>query len=311
MAMGKLLSQRLFNISKMSSQSLMNCRISSSSLAVRNRVPNDPGEATVDPKPGDVSVSRRFLQNITVNWMDTTLKKPVGESLIDKLREMDVNKGRIRLDGLSPPMKPAAEEETVALGLTVQDAKKLLRAAQIEVVKTKLMETGQSWIPYSDFVSVCNDSCSDPAHGSWIGKMLDDSGNVIVLGDYVCLRPDQTALFMRLTFWELTWDVMEPICFYVTSIYFMAGYFFSCRTSKEPSFEGFYQSSSCFQDSWNYTELIFDEGHIVTYRDVIGLSTPAPHVQAQPSVKPTSAFTTTRQNPATETKGVKAQNRGK
>jgi len=28
----------------------------------------------------------------------------------------------------------------------------------------------------------------------------------------------QTAGFMRLTFWELSWDVMEPICFYVTSI---------------------------------------------------------------------------------------------
>ena len=52
----------------------------------------------------------------------------------------------------------------------------------------------------------------------------------------------QTAGFMRLTFWELSWDVMEPICFYVTSIYFMAGYGFFLRTSKEPSFEGFYQS---------------------------------------------------------------------
>lgn len=52
----------------------------------------------------------------------------------------------------------------------------------------------------------------------------------------------QTAGFMRLTFWELSWDVMEPICFYVTSVYFMAGYAFFLRTSKEPSFEGFYQS---------------------------------------------------------------------
>lgn len=52
----------------------------------------------------------------------------------------------------------------------------------------------------------------------------------------------QTAAFMRLTFWELTWDVMEPICFYVTSMYFMAGYAFFLRTSKEPSFEGFFQS---------------------------------------------------------------------
>ncbi|PWA89998.1 hypothetical protein CTI12_AA105580 [Artemisia annua] len=52
----------------------------------------------------------------------------------------------------------------------------------------------------------------------------------------------QTAGFMRLTFWELSWDVMEPICFYVTSMYFMGGYAFFLRTAKEPSFEGFYQS---------------------------------------------------------------------
>lgn len=52
----------------------------------------------------------------------------------------------------------------------------------------------------------------------------------------------QTAGFMRLTFWELSWDVMEPICFYVTSAYFMAGYAFFLRTSIEPSFEGFYHS---------------------------------------------------------------------
>ncbi|CAA7393811.1 unnamed protein product [Spirodela intermedia] len=52
----------------------------------------------------------------------------------------------------------------------------------------------------------------------------------------------QTAAFMRLTFWELSWDVMEPICFYVTSIYFMAGYTFFLRTSRDPSFEGFFES---------------------------------------------------------------------
>lgn len=52
----------------------------------------------------------------------------------------------------------------------------------------------------------------------------------------------QTMAFMRLTFWELTWDVMEPICFYLTSMYFMAGYTFFLRTSREPSFEGFYQA---------------------------------------------------------------------
>lgn len=52
----------------------------------------------------------------------------------------------------------------------------------------------------------------------------------------------QTIGFFRLTFWELSWDVMEPICFFVTSTYFMAGYAFFLRTAKEPSFEGFYKS---------------------------------------------------------------------
>ncbi|KAI3462817.1 hypothetical protein Pfo_019480 [Paulownia fortunei] len=54
----------------------------------------------------------------------------------------------------------------------------------------------------------------------------------------------QTAAFIRLTFWELSWDVMEPICYYVTSMYFMGGYAFFLRTSKDPSFEGFFQSRS-------------------------------------------------------------------
>ncbi|CAA0832744.1 Calcium uniporter protein 2- mitochondrial [Striga hermonthica] len=52
----------------------------------------------------------------------------------------------------------------------------------------------------------------------------------------------QTAALMRLTFWELSWDVMEPICFSLTSFYFMGGYAFFLRTSKEPTFEGFFQS---------------------------------------------------------------------
>lgn len=51
----------------------------------------------------------------------------------------------------------------------------------------------------------------------------------------------QTLGFMRLTFWELTWDVMEPICFFVTSLHFALAYGFFLRTSKEPTFEGYFQ----------------------------------------------------------------------
>lgn len=51
-----------------------------------------------------------------------------------------------------------------------------------------------------------------------------------------------TAGLFRLTFWELSWDVMEPICYFVTSTYFMACYAFFLRTRTEPSFEGIFRS---------------------------------------------------------------------
>lgn len=47
----------------------------------------------------------------------------------------------------------------------------------------------------------------------------------------------EILVLLRLTFWELSWDVMEPICFFVTSINFIASYSFFLRTAKEPSFE--------------------------------------------------------------------------
>jgi len=52
----------------------------------------------------------------------------------------------------------------------------------------------------------------------------------------------QTAGLMRLTFWELSWDVMEPVCFFLTSIYFMVGYIFFLNTSRNPSFKSFFNT---------------------------------------------------------------------
>ncbi|XP_057769942.1 calcium uniporter protein 2, mitochondrial-like isoform X2 [Salvia miltiorrhiza] len=52
----------------------------------------------------------------------------------------------------------------------------------------------------------------------------------------------QTVALMRLTFWELSWDVMEPICFFIASTHFTAAYAFFMRTSTEPTFEGFFRS---------------------------------------------------------------------
>ncbi|KAG4200211.1 hypothetical protein ERO13_A05G196600v2 [Gossypium hirsutum] len=181
--------------------------------------------------------------------------------------------------------------------VSVEDARKLLRASQIQKLKAKLREIPKSSISYYEFVQICLDGCGNEAQGLELAKVLDHSGNVIVLGNVVFLRPEelaksmesmisesmalpddprrkeleemgkqkaeidkkakaqvrgelycglgflllQTLGFMRLTFWELSWDVMEPICFFVTSLHFASAYGFFLTTSTEPSFEGYFQ----------------------------------------------------------------------
>ncbi|GKU94591.1 hypothetical protein SLEP1_g8059 [Rubroshorea leprosula] len=304
MAWKKTLAERLFNISKIASpQSLTKCRVSSSP-AVQGRIQQKVGKAAtaIAPDPGDNGngIFRRFLHKRAV-FSPEIRQMPVGDNLIEKFRGVGIAKDRIRLDGLTPHLPPRSAEDrsSEVVGLTVDDARKLLRVAQLEVVKTRLRETGKTWIAYPEYVIICKEGCLDPDEGLRLARLLDECGTVIILGNVVVLRPDQvakviggliplpgatnpsdprrkeleqlekqksaidekadtlvrrelwgglaylvvqTAAFMRLTFWELSWDVMEPICFYVTSIYFMAGYAFFLRTAKEPSFEGFYQS---------------------------------------------------------------------
>ncbi|XP_009615261.1 calcium uniporter protein 4, mitochondrial-like [Nicotiana tomentosiformis] len=74
--------------------------------------------------------------------------------------------------------------------------------------------------------------------------LIDQKAQSLVKGELYCglgFLILQTLGFMRLTFWELSWDVMEPICFFVTSFHFALAYGFFLRTSKEPTFEGFFQ----------------------------------------------------------------------
>ncbi|URD97368.1 hypothetical protein MUK42_29847 [Musa troglodytarum] len=197
-----------------------------------------------------------------------------------------------RIRGLCPD-EISLDEKRVSL----EEIRKVVRASQVAAARERLGATGESSVPYREFVRICCEA-SGSEQGLEIARSLDESGVVIVIGNIVFLRPDevvksienmipfsssndhnpqreelrkmeeekaeidrraasqvrkelwcgmvfivaQTAALMRATFWELSWDVMEPICFYLTSGYFMAGYAFFIRTSKEPSFEGFFTS---------------------------------------------------------------------
>lgn len=75
-------------------------------------------------------------------------------------------------------------------------------------------------------------------------SQIDEKARSQVRGELYCglgFLALQTLGFMRLTFWELSWDVMEPICFFATSLHFALAYGFFMRTSKEPTFEGYFQ----------------------------------------------------------------------
>ncbi|CAD5170605.1 unnamed protein product [Musa acuminata subsp. malaccensis] len=228
-----------------------------------------------------------------------------GDRIAERIRCLCPD--RIRLDGLLPPLPPppkpiavtegeseAEEEKSVSL----EEVRKVVRASQVAAARARLVATGESCVPYTDFVRICCEA-SNGEQGLEIARSLDKSGIVIVLGNVVFLRPEEvakaienmipsslshhhydqcreelrkmeetkaeidqraanqvrkelqcglgfmlagTAALMRVTFWELSWDVMEPICFYLTSVYFMARYAFFLRSYKEPSFKGYFAS---------------------------------------------------------------------
>ncbi|KAF2589729.1 hypothetical protein F2Q70_00039861 [Brassica cretica] len=47
----------------------------------------------------------------------------------------------------------------------------------------------------------------------------------------------QISLFVRLTFWEFSWDVMEPITFFATATSIILGYAYFLITSSDPAYQ--------------------------------------------------------------------------
>ncbi|KAF3792907.1 Calcium uniporter protein 6 [Nymphaea thermarum] len=47
----------------------------------------------------------------------------------------------------------------------------------------------------------------------------------------------QVGLFFRLTFWEFSWDVMEPIAFFTTTAGLLIGYAYFLFTSRDPTYQ--------------------------------------------------------------------------
>lgn len=203
MAFKKSLIQRLSNVYKTTGFSISACRISSSSMSARKLNPPQPDDK-IAPDPGDNGIFRRFIHRRAIYSSPATSPElrslPTGGSLVEKLREMDISRSRIKLDGLLPPQELRAEPESEPEGkLTVADAKKLLKISQLEMVKLKLNQIEKNCISYSEFLQICSGVSSNNELGAEFAKILDDSGTVLVLGNVVFLRPDQVGFFSLLS----------------------------------------------------------------------------------------------------------------
>jgi hypothetical protein len=51
----------------------------------------------------------------------------------------------------------------------------------------------------------------------------------------------QVGLFFRLTFWEFSWDVMEPIAFFATTTGIVVGFAYFLFTSRDPTYQDLYK----------------------------------------------------------------------
>jgi hypothetical protein len=105
---------------------------------------------------------------------------PVGDHLFH----------RLQLDGLIPPVSTTARPPPEHAGVTVEQARKVARAAEMEVARARLRSNAQSVVSGSEFAALCVDIAGGVEGGRRLGRALDESGGVIVLGDAVFLRPD-------------------------------------------------------------------------------------------------------------------------
>uniref|UniRef100_A0A7C9D412 Uncharacterized protein n=1 Tax=Opuntia streptacantha TaxID=393608 RepID=A0A7C9D412_OPUST len=186
MAFKKTLVQRLFNLS----------RFSTPNVSKKPPIP-DPARASDLAKMRRIQQRRPlYNQSAAVPAGFRLFPAAAGENLAEKLRGMDIARDRISLGGLIMPLpekkKTAAREPHAPGSMSVNEMRKVVRAAQVEMIRAKLREIPEDWISYAEFAGICKECCGGNSEQAFsFAKMLDDSGSVIILGNAVCLRPHQ------------------------------------------------------------------------------------------------------------------------
>ena len=148
-----------------------------------------PLQTTVPPNASKTNFHRRAVYSHSGPTRVPeylSLPVPVGEKL-KGINNVNVNVN-VNVD---PPSAATSPEEASSISVTVRDARKIVKAWQVEMLKAKLRDIPHTSISYSQFFTICVQVCQNEDQGAHFAKILDDSGNVIVLGNIVFIRPEQ------------------------------------------------------------------------------------------------------------------------
>ena len=66
------------------------------------------------------------------------------------------------------------------------------------------------------------------------------------------------GFFFRLTFWEFSWDVMEPVAFFTTTTGLIIGYAYFLMTSRDPTYQDFMKRLFISRQRKLFTKKNFD-----------------------------------------------------
>ncbi|KAG6482829.1 hypothetical protein ZIOFF_059468 [Zingiber officinale] len=269
------------------------------------------------------STSRTLLRNL---FTSRPAKHPIPPCLLP-LPHRFCSSGNDACDHRSPPTE----------SITLEEAKRMIRLANVEALKRKLESEGEEVVGYAQLLEECEGMgvARSRNEAAAFVRALDEVGVVLLFRDKVYLRPDkvncgyfgplkgnvsrpnvnpsslaevveghlsltlpeldilqvldlvrkvvpfaltpendprreelkelqkkkeeidqlahkqvrrmlwsglgyfvlQIGLFFRLTFWEFSWDVMEPITFFSTAAGIIAGYTYFLVTSRDPTYQ--------------------------------------------------------------------------
>ncbi|KAG0488891.1 hypothetical protein HPP92_007634 [Vanilla planifolia] len=144
-----------------------------------------------------ISLQRRPISQSTAPISSAPpirVRIPVGDKLIERIRS-SMRQEHGRFDGISPPQRGLESNEIAEspkVAISVEDARKLLKASRVEAVRARLRAIPSSCVPYTHFAQICREAAGGvDAFGREIEASLDKSGAVVIVGDVVLLRPEQ------------------------------------------------------------------------------------------------------------------------